>query len=508
MIPADPGEGSTSSSSDDADRKRRTRRRRASRTRRPRPPRSGGGGGDDRREPGGVGRGLPETGAFWWVPGGKVSQNYGVANSMYEHGYHDGIDIEVGVGTSVAALTSGTVVYAGNAGADGYRVGIRMPNGKVYYYGHLGRILVHVGQQVTRGQVVAKSGNSGRSTGPHVHFELDRDTNGEGDNPIKFLSRWGGGRVSGSTGGQGGSGSSGPDSASYGTSGAGAGYAKSNETADYGWSEAVFNSNPELKKLLRKAKANDWDAATMQAAIRGTDWYRNHSASWREMWVLRRDNPEEWEQQRRVARTQVDAIANQWGIDLTEQERNKIARDMLYLGLSEDEVIAAIGAKFEMDKGGDLSGKAGDLQDMVMSMAADYGVRVGDKFIDGLVRGIMDGSMTEQDADNHIKSLAKSTYSALAPQIDAGMTVREIADPYVRSMAQLLELNDADIDLFDPSIRAALTGRDPQGAPAVKPIWQFENEIRKDSRWLQTSNARATLDQTANGILKMWGLVS
>jgi hypothetical protein len=88
------------------------------------------------------------------------------------------------------------------------------------------------------------------------------------------------------------------------------------------------------------------------------------------------------------------------------------------------------------------------------------------------------------------------------------MTVAEIANPYIRSMATLLELNDADIDLFDPTIRAALTGRTQDGTPAVKPIWQFENEVRSDSRWLNTNNARDSLDGVGNSILKMWGLVS
>jgi hypothetical protein len=322
-----------------------------------------------------------------------------------------------------------------------------------------------------------------------------------GDTNERRITQWNASAVKGSGVDSG----SGPDSRVYRNGGKQDGYADDKQTADYGWADAVFNSNPELKKLLKKAKANDWDATTMQAAIRGTDWYRDHSASWRENWVLKRDNPGEFEQRRRTARGSVDAIANQWGVELTDQQRNQIAHDMLFLGLDEDEVVKAVGKFFKMDD--TLDGQAGDIQDQVEQLAADYGVRVSDKFVAGLVRGFMDGSMTEQDIQNHITGLAKSTYSALAPQIDAGMTVREIADPYVRSMSQLLELNDAELDLYDPTIRAALTGRAPDGNPAVKPIWQFENEIRQDSRWLQTNNARDSFDRTANGILKMWGLV-
>ncbi len=322
-----------------------------------------------------------------------------------------------------------------------------------------------------------------------------------GDTNERRITQWNASAVKGSGVDSG----SGPDSRVYRNGKQDDGYADNNKTADYGWADAVFNSNPELKKLLKQAKANDWDASTMQAAIRGTDWYREHSATWRENWVLKRDNPGEFEQRRRTARGQVDAIAAQWGVELTDQERNKIAHDMLFLGLSEEEVTKAVGKQFEMDD--TLEGQAGDIQDRVEQMAADYGVRVSDTFVAGLVKGFMNGTMSDQDIQNHITGLAKSTYSALAPQIDAGMTVREIADPYVRSMSQLLELNDAEIDLYDPSIRAALTGRGQDGAPAVKPIWQFENEVRSDPRWLQTNNARDSFDRTGNSILKMWGLV-
>lgn len=475
--------------------RRKPDRPRANRTR-PAQPTSGNRSAEPRGQQGHT---LGQAGDLWWLDGAaRYSQAFGNENSMYEQGYHDGVDIAVPVGSGVAALTSGEVVFAGNAGADGYRVGIRQPNGQVYYYGHLGKIDVQVGDRVGRGQIVARSGNTGRSSGPHVHFELDRDTNGVGDSPQKFLSKWGGGTIADTQNGKGGSGKT------YAKGGKGDGLADDSQTADYGWAEAVFNSNPELADLLKQGKANDWDQTTMQAAIRGTDWYREHSATWRKMWVLKRDQPETFEQERASVRSSVDAIANQLGVDVTEEERNKIARDAMWLGLSEGEMNTAIGEKFNAQ--GDFRGSAGDIQDEIMKMAADYGVRVSDTYIQGLVRGVLTNKQTPQDAQNHIMELAKSTYAALSPQLDAGMTTREVADPYVRSMAQLLEIPDTKVDLFDPTVRAALTGRDEKGSPMVTPIHKFEEGIRKDPRWLQTNNARDSLLSKGNALLKMWGL--
>lgn len=87
------------------------------------------------------------------------------------------------------------------------------------------------------------------------------------------------------------------------------------------------------------------------------------------------------------------------------------------------------------------------------------------------------------------------------------MSVRKIADPYIQTMASLLEIPDSEIDLYDQSIQRALQYRQQDGSPTLKPLWQFEEDTRKDTRWLSTNNARETLMGSTNSILKMWGLV-
>ena len=86
---------------------------------------------------------------------------------------HKGLDFGAPVGTSVKAAAAGTVTYAGwNSGGYGYLVIISHGNGVQTYYGHCSSILVSVGDKVNAGDLIAKSGNTGRSTGPHLHFEI------------------------------------------------------------------------------------------------------------------------------------------------------------------------------------------------------------------------------------------------------------------------------------------------------------------------------------------------
>jgi murein DD-endopeptidase MepM/ murein hydrolase activator NlpD len=98
---------------------------------------------------------------------------------------HKGIDIACAYGSPVYAVFDGIVNWAGYKGGYGSFVGIQAQGGGVGTgYGHLSRVLVRSGQHVQRGQIVAYSGNSGLSTGPHLHFEVYRS--GQVVNPRGF----------------------------------------------------------------------------------------------------------------------------------------------------------------------------------------------------------------------------------------------------------------------------------------------------------------------------------
>jgi murein DD-endopeptidase MepM/ murein hydrolase activator NlpD len=121
------------------------------------------------------------------VDGARITSGFG----MRFHpvlGYtrmHKGIDFGVPVGTPVMASGSGTVKVAGHAGGYGNYMRIDMGNGYGFAYGHLSRFApgIHAGSRVHQGQIVAYSGNTGMSTGPHLHYEIL--VNGEQVNPLK-----------------------------------------------------------------------------------------------------------------------------------------------------------------------------------------------------------------------------------------------------------------------------------------------------------------------------------
>ena len=101
--------------------------------------------------------------------------------------FHAGIDIGAAYGTSVLAANSGVVIVAGyNAGGYGNYVVINHGGGYTTLYAHCSSLLVSVGQQVSRGQVIATCGSSGMSTGPLIHFEVQ--VNGKTTNPMQYFN--------------------------------------------------------------------------------------------------------------------------------------------------------------------------------------------------------------------------------------------------------------------------------------------------------------------------------
>ncbi len=100
--------------------------------------------------------------------------------------YHKGLDIAVAYGSNVIATAAGTVIFAGQKGGYGTCVIISHGNGLATLYGHLSQLVAKTNDKVKVGQVIAKSGNSGRSTGPHLHYEVHK--NNTPVNPKLFMN--------------------------------------------------------------------------------------------------------------------------------------------------------------------------------------------------------------------------------------------------------------------------------------------------------------------------------
>lgn len=123
----------------------------------------------------------------WPTEGGWVSSGFGVRSDPFtgRTAFHEGVDIASRFGSVIKAMGGGVVSFAGHKDGYGVTVEITHGNGYTTRYAHCKTVLVRVGDRITKGQDVAQVGSSGRSTGPHLHFEVLRD--GKSVNPGSYL---------------------------------------------------------------------------------------------------------------------------------------------------------------------------------------------------------------------------------------------------------------------------------------------------------------------------------
>lgn len=125
------------------------------------------------------------TGAFSRPTYGTITARYGSGGSRWSSGRHTGLDIAAPTGTAIYASDSGKVSFAGWKSSYGYTVIINHGNGYETYYAHCSKLLVSAGDVVSKGDLIAKVGSTGNSTGAHCHFEVRY--NGVTKNPENYL---------------------------------------------------------------------------------------------------------------------------------------------------------------------------------------------------------------------------------------------------------------------------------------------------------------------------------
>ncbi|MEK3784492.1 M23 family metallopeptidase [Paenibacillus sp. FSL R5-0810] len=128
--------------------------------------------------------GLP---SLWPTDSRRLTSSFGYRSDPFtgRSAYHAGIDIAGKIGDPIYAAGSGQVTAAERSGARGLYIVIKHPNGLETWYMHLNKLSVSVGDQVAQGEIIGQLGSSGRSTGPHLHFQVVK--NDETVDPMRYV---------------------------------------------------------------------------------------------------------------------------------------------------------------------------------------------------------------------------------------------------------------------------------------------------------------------------------
>lgn len=277
--------------------------------------------------------------------------------------------------------------------------------------------------------------------------------------------------------------------------------------ARFGFAMAVLNSDPELKALFDRAVANTYTVERFQAELRSTKWYQNHSESWRNAQIQKSSDPASYKAAVEQVRVRLGMMAAEFGAVVTPNSLAEMAEQAYMYGWDDNQIRSNF-TTYVQYTDGRLLGAAAQYEDELRTYARSMGVQLSDDTILDHVRNIVGGKTTFDSVRQVIQQTAASAFPHLADRINAGESLAQIADPYRQTMARMLEINPNELDFFDPTIRSALGSTGQDGKPVMKTLYDFENDLRKDTRWLKTKNAQDAAMETTSRILKDFGLIS
>lgn len=280
---------------------------------------------------------------------------------------------------------------------------------------------------------------------------------------------------------------------------------------NYGLAASFMESDPELANIYSEAVAGTWSTDQFTAALQNTNWWKNNSDSTRKMLELKYTDPAQYQQDIQNKTVELTEQATKLGVHLSTTGLATLADLALVTNMNDAQINGYLSKYLELSQQGHFSGYAGQVELGVREYAREMGVPLTDDYVERAVSGIVAGTDSLQARRAHIQTIAEQTFPAYADQIKDGVTVGQIAAPYLATQAKIWEMDPNKIDLFDPTLRGALQSTAVQGQDAIPsqmPLYDFEKKLRSDPKWLSTNNARESMSTTANQVLSDMGLTA
>ncbi len=271
----------------------------------------------------------------------------------------------------------------------------------------------------------------------------------------------------------------------------------------YGISEALLAAYPELKPIYEFFKAGNTGKALEE--LYKTSYYQDLSPLVKKRVKEKVEQPgvylDSLDKYKTAARKRLVTS----GVKINMTDFDTLATQAYERGLDDnqfDELIRFSGKITGF--GGDILGDTASLKTYANSFGV--GKYLDQAYWDQKSRDLFTGTTTVDDIQAEIRNTAASAFPGYSDQINNGISVDSIASAYKGAMANILERDADSITFEDPTLRSALQYVGPDGKPAVKPLWQFEKELRSKPEWEYTNNARDTIDSLSLKVLRDWGL--
>lgn len=277
----------------------------------------------------------------------------------------------------------------------------------------------------------------------------------------------------------------------------------------YGFTLQFMDAYPEVGALFNSAVKEGWTDEMFQARLKNSNWWKTNADAARKAAVLWTSDPGEWGALWNRTQNHVIQMMGDMGATFDWNTINTVSAGIIWQGWDDERTRSQLGSYITFGgPSGMAGGKAGQIQQELNSYAYSMGVKNADSWIQNAVRDIASGRGNLEGYKNSIRDQAIASFPGLTDQIKAGSSVQDLAQPYLQSMSQVLELAPGEVNVFDPTIKNALGWKDSTGKAASKPLWQFQNDLRSDERWKKTQNAQDSTMGVAHSILQQFGFYS
>lgn len=288
----------------------------------------------------------------------------------------------------------------------------------------------------------------------------------------------------------------------------------SDMAARFGFTVDVLKHNREINNLVHQAVKEGWDGTLFDAHLKGTKWWKTTSDSQRKFFLMLYEDPATYKAKWGENQFSVNQLAVQVGLGNQINSKGRSTQILINGimhkmrdGWSDAQLKAYFGSMVGMH-GDQMYGEAGQNYDSLFQLAYANGMTYSKDWYTKNIRSIESGKSTLEDFEGQIRNQAAAKYSAFANQIKAGQNAMDLAQPYINSVSQILELPSSSIDLTNKYVNKAMTAKAAPGMqPGTQyPLWQFENDLRNDPLWKKTNNARESMFTVAHQVAKDFGL--
>ena len=271
----------------------------------------------------------------------------------------------------------------------------------------------------------------------------------------------------------------------------------------FGITKELILAFPELKPVFDLFLVKDYTEAKLK--YYATSYYKDLTETGKVRQNLKATAKGQYDQLLNAYREQQRQRLVSRGINIDDATFMSLTESSYDKGFDDNQLDITI---FNSGKLGKIGGSALGAVNNLKEYAASFGIAsfLLKPYWDSKGQALLAGKTTQEDIEDEIRNTAASAFPAYAEAIKNGTSMEALASAYKTAYVNLLEVDPDSITFDNPRLRRAMQYIGPDGKPMIKPLWQFEKELRSTNEWKLTDNGRESVDSLQLRVLRDWGM--